>query len=109
MFGLGTVVMYALFYRHLFFPGPVEFYYLALCAACGIAGQYLLTIGFRYVTAVEGGIISSTRILLAALLGSFLVSEPALTAAGWLGALLIFTANVVLAARKTKSSLAGDG
>ncbi|MCP3954481.1 MAG: EamA/RhaT family transporter, partial [Desulfobacterales bacterium] len=78
-------------------------------AAFGIAGQYLLTLGFRYVTAVEGGIISSTRILLAALLGPILVAEPALTIAGWLGALLIFGANVVLAARKTKSTVAGEG
>jgi drug/metabolite transporter (DMT)-like permease len=109
MFGLGTVVIYALFYRHIFFPDTLEFYYLVLCAAFGIAGQYLLTLGFRYVTAVEGSIISSTRILLAALLGSFLVSEPALTVAGWLGALLIFGANVVLAARKTKSAVAGEG
>ena len=109
MFGLGSVVIYALFYRHLFFPGPVEFYYLTLCAGAGIVGQYLLTLGFRYVTAVEGGIISSTRILLAALLGPFLVAEPALTMAGWAGALIIFGTNVVLAARKTKIAVAGEG
>ncbi len=109
MFGLGTMVIYALFYRHIFFPDTLEFYYLVLCAAFGIAGQYLLTLGFRYVTAVEGSIISSTRILLAALLGSFLVSEPALTVAGWLGALLIFGANVVLAARKRKNTVVGEG
>ena len=109
MFGLGSVVIYALFYRHMFFPEPIEFYYLALCAGAGIAGQYLLTLGFRYVTAVEGGIISSTRILLAALLGPFLVAEPALSLAGWIGALLIFGTNVVLAARKTRSSVAGEG
>ena len=107
MFGLGSVVIYALFYRHMFFPDVLEFYYLALCAAFGIAGQYLLTLGFRYVTAVEGGIISSTRILLAALFGSILVAEPALTVAGWLGALMIFSANVVLAARKTKNVAEG--
>jgi drug/metabolite transporter (DMT)-like permease len=107
MFGLGSVVIYALFYRHMFLPAPLEFYYLALCAAFGIAGQYLLTLGFRYVTAVEGSIISSTRILLAALFGSVLVAEPALTAAGWLGALMIFSANAVLAARKTKNLAEG--
>jgi len=109
MFGLGSVVIYALFYRQVFFPGPLEFYYLALCAGAGIAGQYLFTLGFRYVTAVEGGIISSTRILLAALLGPFLAAEPALTLAGWTGALLIFGANVVLALRKTKTVAAGEG
>lgn len=105
MFGLGAVIIYLLFYQHIFFPGTIEFYYLALCAVTGIAGQYLLTLGFRYVTAVEGGIISSTRILLAALLGPLLVAEPALTLAGWTGALLIFSANVVLAARKTKDAM----
>jgi len=54
----------------------------------------------RYVTALEGGIVSSTRILLAGLLGPWLVADPALGAAGWLGALLIFAANVALAWRK---------
>ena len=108
MFGLGTVVIFVLFYRHMFFPGPFAFCYLTLCAGAGIAGQYLLTLGFRYVTAVEGSIISSTRILLAALLGPFLVAEPALTAAGWTGALLIFGANVVLAVRKAKSNPAHE-
>jgi len=107
MFGLGSVVIYLVFYQHIFFPGTIEFYYLALCAGTGIAGQYLLTLGFRYVTAVEGGIISSTRILLAALFGPLLVAEPALTLAGWAGALLIFCANVVLAARKTKNVIEG--
>ena len=109
MFGLGSIVIYALFYRDIFFPEPLEFYYLVLCAGAGIAGQYLLTLGFRYVTAVEGSIISSTRILLAALLGPFLAAEPALTLAGWTGALLIFGANVVLAARKNKTAAVGEG
>jgi len=105
MFGLGSVVIYLLFHRYIFLPDTIELYYLALCAGTGIAGQYLLTLGFRYVTAVEGGIISSTRILLAALFGPLLVAEPALTVAGWTGALLIFSANAVLAARKTMSTV----
>ena len=64
-----------------------------------MAGQFLLTIGFRYVTAVEGSIISSMRILLAALLGPLLAGEPALAAAGWVGAMLLFGANAMLAVR----------
>jgi len=100
MFGLGSVLMYLLFRKHFFWPGACEFYYLALCGGAGIAGQFLITIGFRYVTAVEGGVISSTRILLAALLGPWLASEPSLETAGWVGALLVFGANVVLTIRK---------
>lgn len=40
-----------------------------------MAGQYLLY-GFLYVTAVEGAVISSSRILLAALLGPLLICRP---------------------------------
>jgi drug/metabolite transporter (DMT)-like permease len=100
MFGLGAVLMFAVFHNRFFWPDATEFYYLALCGGAGILGQFLITLGFRYVTAVEGGVISSTRILLAALLGPWLAADPSLGAAGWVGALLIFGANVVLAVRK---------
>lgn len=100
MFGLGSVLMYLFFRKHFFWPDAREFYYLALCGGAGIAGQFLITVGFRYVTAVEGGVISSTRILLAALLGPWLAAEPSLEPAGWIGALLVFGANVILTIRK---------
>ncbi len=100
MFGLGTIIVYALFFRDIFVPDARQFYYLGLCSAFGVGGQYLLTLGFKYVTAVEGGILSSTRILLAAVLGPVVAADQALSPAGWVGALLIFTANVVLTARK---------
>jgi len=82
-------------------------FFLMVSALFGVGGQYLLTFGFRYVTALEGGIISSTRILLAAFLGPYLAAENPLSAAGWIGALLIFGANVLLAVRKGRS-LAGS-
>jgi len=103
MFGLGGILILILFHEHVFMPGPLEAVYLLLCAAAGVAGQYLLTLGFRFVTAVEGGIISSTRILLAALLGPLLVSDLPLGLYGWTGALLIFGANVYLTIRRVAS------
>ena len=66
----------------------------------GVLGQYLLTYGFLYMTAVNGSIISSSRILLAALFGPLLAADPHLTISGWCGALLIFAANVVLALKR---------
>jgi drug/metabolite transporter (DMT)-like permease len=108
MFGLGALLMIVCFYQHLFWPDRRELYYLALCGGAGIAGQFLITLGFRYVTAVEGGVISSTRILLAALLGPFLAAEPSLGPAGWIGALLIFGANVVLTLRKGRAPVTSD-
>jgi drug/metabolite transporter (DMT)-like permease len=103
MFGMGGILIYVLFHNHIFIPSPLEASYLLLCAVFGVAGQYLLTLGFRFVTAVEGGIISSTRILLAALLGPLLVADPHLGLSGWIGALLIFGANVYLTLRKVAS------
>jgi len=100
MFGIGTLIIYILFHRQIHFSSLSEAYYLLLCSLFGIGGQYLLTYGFRYITAVEGGIISSTRILLAALLGPIIASDPALSLTGWTGAFLIFGANVYLAIRK---------
>lgn len=100
MFGLGTLTIFTLFYNRIFLPDLTDLYYLGLCAGAGISGQYLMTVGFRYVTAVEGSIISSSRILLAALLGPILASDPPLAMAGWTGAMLIFGSNVFLAVRK---------
>jgi drug/metabolite transporter (DMT)-like permease len=101
MFGLGALLIFAVFRGDFFWPDSRELYYLGLCAASGVAGQFLLTIGFRHVTAVDGSIISSMRILLAALLGPFVVGELPLNAAGWVGALLLFGANAVLAVRRS--------
>ncbi|MFC1882323.1 DMT family transporter [Thermodesulfobacteriota bacterium] len=100
MFGLGALLMFAVFGGDFFWPDSRQLYYLGLCSASGVAGQFLLTIGFRYVTAVDGSIISSMRILLAALLGPFVVGELPLNATGWVGALLLFGANAVLAVRR---------
>lgn len=100
MFGIGSVLIFLVYRSHIFLPDREALYYLLLCAATGVAGQYLLTLGFRYVTAVEGSIVASARILLAAILGPYLAGDPPLTTTGWVGALLIFGANIYLAVRK---------
>ncbi len=100
MFGFGALGILLLFHQSIFMPNSEEFFFLFSCSAVGVLGQYLLTFGFLYVTAVEGSIISSSRILLAALLGPILVADPPLALSGWCGALLIFFANTTLALRK---------
>lgn len=111
MFGMGLVLIWAGFHHRIFWPHGDEFFYLALSAIFGVGGQYLLTYGFRFVTAVEGSIISSSRIFLASVLGPVILTDPILPFSGWIGALLIFAANVMIAARKagkltTRSGLA---
>ena len=105
MFGWGAMLLWLFFNEQIFWPNLTEFYYLLVCSIFGVSGQYLLTYGFRYVTAVEGSILSSSRILLAAVLGPLVVAEPALTFTGWMGALMIFSANVILAVRKGRMVL----
>jgi drug/metabolite transporter (DMT)-like permease len=100
MFGLGSVFIYAGFHDQMVLKHEIDILYLILCGVFGIAGQYLITLGFRYVTAVEGSILSSTRILIAAFAGPLIAIDPALTAKGWAGAVLIFSANAYLALRK---------
>ncbi len=100
VFGPGALIIFLFFHQVFFVPNGMELFYLLTCSVAGILGQYLLTYGFLFVTAVEGSIISSSRILLAALLGPLLAADPPLTVAGWCGALLIFGANVALALRR---------
>lgn len=102
MFGLGGIVVFCLFFHEMQLPNHHELVYLFWCSAIAIAGQVLLTQGFKYVTAIEGGIIASTRIFLAAILGPYLVMEPALSFAGWVGAFLIFAGNALLTVKKVR-------
>ncbi|MCG8529922.1 MAG: DMT family transporter, partial [Desulfovibrionales bacterium] len=83
MFALGGIIIFCLFFPQMRLPTSQEFPYLFFCSAIAIVGQYLLTMGFSHVTAIEGGIISSTRILLAAILGPFIALDPALPPSGW--------------------------
>ncbi|MDJ0623198.1 MAG: EamA family transporter [Desulfocapsaceae bacterium] len=107
MFGCGALIIFILFRSAFFWPNLLEFFFLFICSVAGVGGQYLITFGFRYVTAVEGSIMSSSRILLAALLGPYIVGEPSLTLFGWLGAVLLFSANSGLALRRMKKKAAG--
>jgi drug/metabolite transporter (DMT)-like permease len=104
VFGAGALFTYTLFHGKITMPDANQFHYLLLCSALGVAGQYLLTIGNKYVTALESGIISSTRILMAAVLGIFLPYDLPLSPLGWVGAFLIFGANVYLTIRKVRKT-----
>jgi len=102
MFGPGALLMLPFLHGSLFVPDRLESFFLLACSVVGVLGQYLLTYGFLSVTAVEGSVISASRILIAALLGPLLVSDPPLTASGWIGAVILFAANLIFACRKPK-------
>ncbi len=102
LFGLGAIFTYTAFYTQIQWPTRLEAYYLALCSGLAIIGQYCITFGYRYITAVEGGIIASSRILVAATLGPYIAGDPWLTLWGWMGAAIIFSVNAFLAWRKAR-------
>ncbi len=70
MFGPGALVMFVIFRTSIYWPDRFESVFPVACSAAGVLGQYLLTYGFLYVTAVEDSIFSSSRIVLAATSGS---------------------------------------
>lgn len=104
LFGLGAIFTYAAFPSAIYWPNPTQAYYLFLCSGLSILGQYCITFGHRYVTTVEGVTISSSRILIAAVLGPFVVGDPFLMLRGWLGAAIIMGVNILLAVRKAKTT-----
>jgi drug/metabolite transporter (DMT)-like permease len=106
VFGIGTILLYLVFHEHFYLPSRVELGYLVSCALVGFIGLYLLTLGFRYITPVKGGIISSARIPIAAILGPYITSDPALTWWGWIGALIILGTNIYFILRKSELSQA---
>lgn len=78
---------------------PPRFWQLLLLSGfCGVAGQWVFTWGFAWVGAVEGSILSSSRILIALVAGVAFLGEP-FTAASAIGAALVLFANVALALR----------
>ncbi len=104
MFGLGALFVFILYPNKIHVPDRWESYYLGMGAVAGVAGQYMLTVGHRFVTAVEGSVLSSTRIIMAGFLGPILVADQSLGFYGWTGALLIFAANAVIAVRKARQA-----
>jgi drug/metabolite transporter (DMT)-like permease len=101
MFGGGTLLLGVFGWKSLHWPVGSQIWYLLACGGLGVIGQYFLTLGYRHVTAMQGGVLSLSRILYAALLGRFLTSDPPLALSGWIGALLILGANLYFIVRKS--------
>jgi drug/metabolite transporter (DMT)-like permease len=98
------VGLYLVFRKALYIPSKTELFYLLLGAGMAVAGQYLLTMGFRYVSPVKGGVLSSTRIVIAAFLGPYITADPPLNLFGWIGTGLIFASNLYFIARKSQAA-----
>jgi drug/metabolite transporter (DMT)-like permease len=90
-------------------PAIHDIPFLAGSGLAGITGQVLLTMGYKHVSARSGSMVSSSRIVFAALMGFMFFSEP-LTIRVIGGGLMIITAIMgVSALIGRKNKVAGTG
>lgn len=96
MFAVGSLASFPLAFKGLDQLLTSSAGYVFASASLGVAGQWLLTRSYEYLSATAGSIVSSLRIPIALVAGFFLLQEvPGLS--GVLGAALIFTGNLFLA------------
>ena len=57
-------------------PKGIQYFHLIASGVFGATGQVLLTMGYKSINAKDGSMISSSRIVFAALLGFLIFSEP---------------------------------
>jgi drug/metabolite transporter (DMT)-like permease len=102
-FLLGTIVAVLLVLAESLLRPPIyysqaslRFWLLLLTSGlCGVLGQWVFTYGFAWVGAVEGSILSSSRILIALAFGVFYFNEAFTPSAG-MGAILVLASNILL-------------
>jgi len=69
---------------------------LVLCSLCGVAAQYFLTHGYKFISAVGGSIVSASRVYIASLLGYLFFNDP-VNAMLFAGTLFIVGSNILTA------------
>ena len=82
-------------------PSSIEWFYIIGMGTFSYLGQYTLTHSFKYVKAVEGSLISQSRIFVSALCGALFLGEE-LTTLMIAGGLLIFTGIVLVSMERPK-------
>ena len=86
---IGTLLSGIIFFHLFRIPNFTELILLFLVGGVAFLGQFTITHGYKYVNAVEGSIISSTRIFLATIIGTLFLGEV-VTICNLIGGVLIF-------------------
>lgn len=76
-------------------PDANGFVLLFACSICGVAAQYFLTHGYRYISAVGGSIVSASRVYMASILGIVFFNDP-INILLFAGTILIVSSNVLV-------------
>lgn len=96
---IGTVVSFISFIWFFKIPSMMELILLLIVGLLSFGGQYTLTRGYKYVNALEGSIISSARIFVAAIAGALFLHES-LTLAISIGGAMLFASIVIISSSK---------
>ncbi|MDN5303490.1 MAG: hypothetical protein PWP46_369 [Fusobacteriaceae bacterium] len=97
----GTVVTLVMFFYMFKMPNINEFILLIIMGVLSFLGQYTITKGYKYVSAVEGSVLSATRIFVASIIGILFLNEPN-NFTIFFGGTLIFLAILILNINKVE-------
>ncbi len=75
LMSIGTVLNGLVMLPVFVWPRDGQWLLLLASAAVGVAGQICITYGYKYITARAGGLVSTSRILYAVILGMLVFSE----------------------------------
>ena len=96
LFAVGSVMLLVPTVPLFVMPGLYESGLLFACSLTGVAAQYFLTHGYKFISAVGGSIVSASRVYIASILGVFFFEDP-VNAVLFAGTLLIVGSNVLTA------------
>lgn len=104
MFGTGSLLSLPLVFQDIPQMFGTEWPFLLISAACGLLGQYTLTLSYKNLDATTGSVLSGLRIPIAIIIGLLFLDESASVIA-ILGGALIFSGNLLLAFKSSRSKL----
>lgn len=73
---IATIINFPFIIRDLAIPDMKILFHIFLSAITGVLGQIFITMGYKYVDNATGAMVSASRILIAAILGVVLFSDP---------------------------------
>jgi drug/metabolite transporter (DMT)-like permease len=73
---IGTVINTLIVAPVFVVPDGTNALYLFFCTAASLAGQFAITLGYRYISSAGGALVSSSRIVFAAILGISFFNDP---------------------------------
>jgi len=76
MFGIGTLIAGVLSLNNFRLPAGIYLIYTVIMTVTSYLGQLLLTVGYKYINAAPGSMVSSSRIVFAIILGVTIFADP---------------------------------